>query len=650
MSKSSRVPDHCRSYALSDESDSRFTSKCDHQHDLRCDRCELIPSVFDEVDSALKDLSIGSEEEKEMVYVIAQAKKNIQAWKAHLLRAINQDEARLNLLQSLDPTSMLVVLDWAMKLLPKKFRESQSDWYGKKGISWHIAVAMTKQEGKLEMLTFVHVFKRCTQDSYSVMAIIDDVVRQLKAERPGLGEIFLRQDNAGCYHSAFNLLAMKEIAKKHKVKLRVDFSDPQGGKGSCDRKAATIKTHIKAYINSGKDVETAEQVKRAIESSNGVSGVRTILCDPPLVPKVVPLKWEGVSFINNISYDKDVMRMWREYGIGEGKTLKWSVFSLPKEIPLPKLTITEEATRPKAKFTDVITRKTPSVKTKSIESQSTTQTNTESSSSEDEQTPQLFPCPDDACIKSFQRFSSLQRHLDVGEHKYALERETLLDKAMLSYAAKLDEGEASLENQPLEETDTFRTLEYGEALPKGWALKSSTVQRKRLNSAQKDYLTKIFDRGEQTGQKLDANTVSKSMRKERNLDGSFMFDSANDYLTPKQIKSFFSRLAKKRREVRVDDESEDEMEEDEEARLNQEEIEELTDNIIKDIGLIHPIMFESHNLCELATSSKLSKFSIAMLQEICIFYEQDTSSIKGTRKQQYVDLLTKLVDHCSCKM
>ncbi len=44
--------------------------------------------------------------------------KNIQAWKAHLLRAINQNEARLNLLQDLNPTSVLVVLDWAMKFLP----------------------------------------------------------------------------------------------------------------------------------------------------------------------------------------------------------------------------------------------------------------------------------------------------------------------------------------------------------------------------------------------------------------------------------------------------------------------------------------------------------------------------------------------------
>ncbi|XP_031565193.1 uncharacterized protein LOC116300455 [Actinia tenebrosa] len=475
VSKSSRVPDHCRAHARSHESDTDFTTKCDHQHDLKGDRFELIPSVFDEVHSALEDLAIDNEEKKEMMYVIIQSKKNIQAWKAHLLRAINQDEARLNVLQSLGPTSVLVVLDWAMKFLPRKYRESQSDWYEKKGISWHIAVATTKREGQLEMLTFVHVFKSCTQDSYSVMAIIDDVVGQLKTERPELEEVFLRQDNAGCYHSAFNLLSMKEIAKKHKVKLRVDFSDPQGGKGSCDRKAATIKNHIKAYLNSGKDVETAEQMKIAIESLSGVNGVRAMLCDPPSVPNLVPLKWDGVSFINNISYNKNGMKVCREYGIGEGKTLKWSAFSLPKSILLPKLNVIKNATPPKATFTEVTARTRPAAKSKSIETQPT-HTDAESSSSEDEeQTTKLFSTPDDGCIKSFQRFSSLQRHLDVGKHKYVMERETLLDKAMLSYALKRDQGNASLENQPLEEPSTSRTLAYGDALSKGWALKSSTV-------------------------------------------------------------------------------------------------------------------------------------------------------------------------------
>ena len=89
---------------------------------------------------------------------------------------------------------------------------------------------MTKREGLSEMMTFVHVFQSCSQDSHTVLALIDDVVRQLKAEKPEINQICLRQDNVGCYHNAFNLLAMKELAKRYQVAFRVDFSDPPGVK------------------------------------------------------------------------------------------------------------------------------------------------------------------------------------------------------------------------------------------------------------------------------------------------------------------------------------------------------------------------------------------------------------------------------------
>ncbi len=118
---------------------------------------------------------------------------------------------------------------------------------------------------------------------------------------------------------------------------------------------------------------------------------------------------------------------------------------------------------------------------------------------------------------------------------------------MLSYAAKLDQGGGSLENQPLEEPITSCTRPYDDTLPKWWALKSSTVQRKRLNNSQKNYLTKMFDLGEKTGHKVKANTAAQSMRKARNPDGSSMFDSS-EYLTPKQIKSFFFTPSKEKEE------------------------------------------------------------------------------------------------------
>ena len=60
---------------------------------------------------------------------------------------------------------------------------------------------------------------------------------------------------------------------------RLDFSDPQGGKGCCDRKAATVTSHVRIHLNSGNDVETAVQMKDAILPSGRVPAVAVTLCE-----------------------------------------------------------------------------------------------------------------------------------------------------------------------------------------------------------------------------------------------------------------------------------------------------------------------------------------------------------------------------------
>jgi hypothetical protein len=80
-----------------------------------------------------------------------------------------------------------------------------------------------------------------------VLAVVDDVFRQLKTLAPQITDFYLRADNAGCYHAATTLLGLKQ-AEKHSINIvQFDLSDPQGGKGSCDRKAASIKNKMKVY-------------------------------------------------------------------------------------------------------------------------------------------------------------------------------------------------------------------------------------------------------------------------------------------------------------------------------------------------------------------------------------------------------------------
>lgn len=55
----------------------------------------------------------------------------------------------------------------------------------------------------------------------------------------------------------------------------------------------------------------------------------------------------------------------------------------------------------------------------------------------------LFFCPESGCVKSFQQYSSLEKHLDFGKHVCALQHETLYDKAMKLYAEKLEVGQST---------------------------------------------------------------------------------------------------------------------------------------------------------------------------------------------------------------
>lgn len=89
---------------------------------------------------------------------VIEARNNIQAWKAHIVRTINQDRSRVDLLDTLKTSQILLVMDWAMKFLPLLHREKQSDWFGQKGISWHVTVGITKDNnGSLKVTINIYI-------------------------------------------------------------------------------------------------------------------------------------------------------------------------------------------------------------------------------------------------------------------------------------------------------------------------------------------------------------------------------------------------------------------------------------------------------------------------------------------------------------
>ena len=215
----STVADHCMTYALSNPSDSSFRRQCRHVHDEHCRERVSLPSK-DDCDEA--------------IYVTKHSKEMIQAWKAHQLRTVRQDQSRLQILEQLSCESVLITQDWAVKFLPRKYRESQSDWFGKRGISWHISVAVRRHDEHLESQGFVHIIQNCIQGSSAVVSIMAHVLETLKNEHPEIKKAFFCQDNAGCYHSTATIASVPAIEKETGVQIaQVAFSDLQGG----DRKS-----------------------------------------------------------------------------------------------------------------------------------------------------------------------------------------------------------------------------------------------------------------------------------------------------------------------------------------------------------------------------------------------------------------------------
>ncbi len=213
ISSSSTVADHCSTFGLSDASSSTWRKTCDHEHEeeyvrclsadlslsvvyFRCDACLRLRETFDHLFSIIEqNMNIADDMRQRLRYRLEQNIQNIIEWKKHLLRTVHQDVARKHVLELLDETSVFLVADWAMKWLPARYRESQRDFFGKRGLPWHITYAIRiKPESSsnssstssassssdhnrlFEHKTYCHVFDCAKQDGRTVTSILYSVI------------------------------------------------------------------------------------------------------------------------------------------------------------------------------------------------------------------------------------------------------------------------------------------------------------------------------------------------------------------------------------------------------------------------------------------------------------------------------------------
>ena len=114
VSRSLHIPDHCILFALSKRHSQLYSSSCDHNHGEICRDCTNLKSVVFDIKEVIHKYK-SQEIIDRAIYDYNDFVESILAWKAHLLRCVNQDQCRTSVLQEMSVNSIFLNLDRAMK-------------------------------------------------------------------------------------------------------------------------------------------------------------------------------------------------------------------------------------------------------------------------------------------------------------------------------------------------------------------------------------------------------------------------------------------------------------------------------------------------------------------------------------------------------
>ncbi|CAC5370197.1 unnamed protein product [Mytilus coruscus] len=497
----SRCADHCLQWALSDTTDKsgNFKVHCLHKHDISCDRCSLLENFKLEMQNAFRQLP-PTEQLKDLQYDFETAIAKIDEWKKHILRTVNQARAKTDILDNLQSHQMLIIMDWAMKYLPNMFLGKQSDWYGQKGKNWHVIVGIFKNENKdLKHRTFVHIIDSAKQDWYSVSSLLLHALTTIKRQLPEIKEVFLRSDNEGCYKCGQIWLVMNELSQQSGITIRrYDYSEPQSGKSYCDAKIAHMRGKMQVYILNGNNINTAKDMKTAIDYQHGVSGVQSsVVAIKNENLKFTSHKWKGITNFNNLEFLPDGIKVWKAYNVGSGRFYRND--ELDRLYP-------NVCKQEQFEVVEIDSFSSPKNVEGNIKLQKDKVENAENITAG---SPKHFFCSEPGCIIAFKSFSSLEQHIFIGKHDYRLERESTYDSVKRIWADQCN----NINNEV-------------------------NICLNNLSAGHEEAVVI----GQLTGRKVEAIDVVHGMRSAVTEDGNRRFDKS-DWLQVTQITAFLSRLA-----------------------------------------------------------------------------------------------------------
>uniref|UniRef100_A0A8W8NIJ4 C2H2-type domain-containing protein n=1 Tax=Magallana gigas TaxID=29159 RepID=A0A8W8NIJ4_MAGGI len=530
---SSGCQDHCLKFALSHPTNVLLQEECDHSHEEICGKCNILNEINSALFNEIQNIRT-SDVAEELALTAEKALEKISDWKAHILRTQNQEEGRYRALEELQPHQLLIIMDWAMKFLPALYREKQSDFFGQKGMSWHVSVAIFRAEdGSLKHKTFNHTFRAVRQDWFAVASAIEHILKSIRVQMPGIEEVFLRSDNAGCYHCGCLWLSMHGISERTGISIvRYDFSEPQAGKSYCDAKIAHMRSKLRMFVSSGENVTTPFDMKKAIMDGSGVAGCQCAVVEVDRKNQTMTSHCiKGITNINNLAFEGDDIIAWHSFSIGIGIKIKREDVLKSEQLDTG-LIILSDFEEPSKNYGVISHIKNCSVTPTSI-----------------------FHCSELGCNQQFSSYQILQEHILLDRH---VQEKTSTYDALRHHWSELCNSNLFISKQLVQIGRDHHTLVKNssvEKLQQRWALKK-TRKFARFSSKAKDFLHRVFQEGEESGRKAIPVEVSQRMKSLRNSTGEKFFNP-DEWLQPSQINSFFSRLSLNAKAKDIKDEPEE---------------------------------------------------------------------------------------------
>ena len=501
-------------------------------------------------------------------------------------------------------------------------------------MSWHISSMVTRDDetGELQVVSYAHLFDSCAQDWYAVGSVFENLLENVKRDFPAIKRVYFRSDEAGCYHTSQLIAAVKDISDRVGITVeRYDFSEPQQGKDICDRVLCPMKASIRKYCSEGHDILTTSEMRVALleRPVRGTTAAVGVVNDEKNVLKVN--KIECFSELHNFKYESKGLRIWRVYGIGKGRVEPWNSLYVRHQ-GSTDLSIQGED------FFEGVQRSLHPSKKRS-----------------DREDNELFVCPEQDCDSVFDLFLQLELHIEIGVHERRRQNETYYDTLKRDWAEKFasiysyktrEENQNTSRNR---EDNLTRTTSSFLPLKMGWAL-AKPRSTARFSENVRSYLNEKFEIGQRTGRKADPEQISIEMRTVKNVDNVRRFER-REWLTRTQIAGFFSRLASRsRRGNTACREGQEETEDQDDVAMEEREEEKraLVDKINQELGLQHPIVYKSIDLCSCYKKGRISQLKVGELKEILSHF--DVTFQTKDKKATLISSVCNIIEDCQCNM